>query len=216
MTPRCTWLILCHTQEACESVPQVWLASVLVPILCLGNLDITSFTHKISLPILASYHSLLSCLFVFSREAQPKHFPDHTKQCAEFSLLCSSCATRQDSAVPAVQPASSPSYLQQAGPSCPFPVMELSCSLERCDEWPVVCVVIYWLNIYILQCCYMLSPFLTFCLLVSYLIFMVIYRDLECNNLKSVWGKEWIFCLLGGKYTFTCFFEDLSQKLIIS
>lgn len=76
--------------------------------------------------------------------------------------------------------------------------MELSCSLERCDGWPVVCVVIYWLNIYILQCCYMLSPFLTFCLLVPYLIFMVIYRDLECNNLKSVWGKEWIFCLLGG------------------
>lgn len=128
---------------------------------------------------------------IFSWEAQLKRFPDHTKQWAEIPLLCPSCATtRQDSAVPAVQPASSPSYLQQAGPSCPFPVMELSCSLEGCDGWPVVCAVIYWLNIYILQCRYMLSPFLTFCLLVSSLIFMVIYRDLECNNLKSVWGRN--------------------------
>lgn len=130
----------------------------------------------------------LACVYIQLR-GSTEAFP-RPKQWAEIPLLCPSCATtRQDSAVPAVQPASSPSYLQQAGPSCPFPVMELSCSLEGCDGWPVVCVVIYWLNIYILQCCYMLSPFLTFCLLVSYLIFMVIYRDLECNNLKNVWGR---------------------------
>ena len=76
--------------------------------------------------------------------------------------------------------------------------MELSFSLEGCDGWPVVSVVTYWLNIYILQCCYMLSPFLTFCLLVSYLIFMVIYRDLECNNLKSVWGRNGSSVYQGG------------------
>lgn len=63
----------------------------------------------------------------------------------------------------------------------------------------LVCGVIYWVNIYIPQGCYMLSPFLTFCLPVSSLIFMVIYRSLEYNNLKSVWGKEGICSLLGGK-----------------
>lgn len=65
--------------------------------------------------------------------------------------------------------------------------MELGCSLERAEVCPVGCIAIYWFNMHTLQCFF---PFPTFCLLISDLIYMVIYRYFEYYHLKGIRGEE--------------------------
>ena len=153
--------------RTCDACHRFGLAVLQVAYCDQRTWTVPVFSHRISSPTLATYHSLLSCLFVYLAERlNCRHFPHPTKQSAEIHLLCSSYASiQQGSASPAVKLVSSPSYLQQAVSSGPSPGMELGCSLERCDGWPVVSVVIYWLNTYILQCCFSISYILSLNLL---------------------------------------------------